>query len=73
MRETLTDDPFADDEPPSDRSILKDLWHTMRRVERQVEKTNGRVASLEKFRYATIGGLSVVTAVVVPLFIGAVQ
>ena len=33
---------------------------------------NGRVSSLEKFRYAAIGGLAVVTAVIVPLFLSAV-
>ena len=41
----------------------------LREVLAQVRSTNGRVSSLERFRYTAAGGLGVVTAVVVPLFV----
>lgn len=73
----MQQDPFGPEPPQSDRQILRDLWLSMDRVlndrlprlQAQVEKTNGRVSSLEKFRYAAAGGLAVITVVIVPLFI----
>lgn len=41
----------------------------LREVLAQVKNTNGRVSSLERFRYAAAGGLAVTTAVIVPLFV----
>lgn len=65
--------PFENDAPPSDREILRDLWHGMGRLEAEVRKTNGRVKKLERFMWLCIGGLAVVTAIVVPLFLDLVQ
>lgn len=39
------------------------------RVESKVDKTNGRVRSLELWRAGMLGGIAVVTAIVVPLFL----
>lgn len=70
----MSNDPFPGERPPlSDHEILRDLWYAMGEVKAQVIRTNGRVSSLEKFRYAAVGGLAVVMAVVVPLFIRAVS
>ena len=41
-------------------------------VDAKVQRTNGRVTKLERFMWAAGGGLAVVTAVVVPLFIKTV-
>lgn len=50
------------------------VYHSrlLREVLDQVRTTNGRVSSLERFRYAAAGGIGVITAVVVPLFIKVV-
>lgn len=41
----------------------------LRGIHDQTRKTNGRVTRLEQFRYTAIGGLAVVTAIVVPIFL----
>lgn len=38
-------------------------------IKRQVEKTNGRVCSLESWRAVTVGGLAVITGLVIPMFV----
>ena len=50
------------------------VYHSriLREVLDQVRSTNGRVSSLERFRYAAAGGIGVITAVVVPLFLKVV-
>ena len=68
----MTENPFPNEPPRSDHEILRDLWFAMGEVKEQVTKTNGRVSSLEKFRYAAVGGLAVITTVVVPLFLKTV-
>lgn len=65
--------PFEHDAPPSNREILRDLWHGMGEVRAQVTKTNGRVTKLERFMWLCIGGLTVITAIVVPLFLDVVR
>jgi hypothetical protein len=35
----------------------------------QTTKTNGRVSDLEKWKYGAVGGIAVVSAMVVPLFV----
>lgn len=39
---------------------------------RRQDETNGRVSKLEKFMWSLLGGLAVVTAIVVPLFLDVV-
>lgn len=38
------------------------------RIEAQVLKTNGRVTKLERWQYTIIGGLGIISAVVLPMF-----
>ncbi len=38
------------------------------RIETQVLKTNGRVTKLERWQYTIIGGLTIISAVVLPMF-----
>lgn len=66
-------DPFPD-EPLSDHEILKSLWKlTTEKVIPQLEVTNGRVTALEKWRWLVTGGLAVVLALAVPIFIDMVS
>ena len=65
----LPPDPFRSDIPPTDHEILRSLWGMIIDIKAQVERTNGRVSSLEKYRWAAMGGITVVTAVVVPIFL----
>lgn len=48
---------------------LVTVTNTGARIEKQVQRTNGRVTSLEKFRWGLLGGFTVITAVIVPIFI----
>jgi hypothetical protein len=65
-------DPFAS-APQTDREILRDLWHRTRSIEEQTKMTNGRVTRLERFMWAAGGGLLVISAIVVPLFVRLVS
>ena len=48
---------------------LEDISTDVKEIKAQTIKTNGRVGSLENWQYMIIGGLGVVTVVLVPLFI----
>ncbi len=59
--------------------IIPEMWRAqiaqgeqLNRIEAQALKTNGRVSSLERWRYVAAGGLAVVSAIVVPIFLGMV-
>lgn len=41
---------------------------TLPRIETQVIRTNGRVTRLERWQYTIIGGLTIISAVVLPMF-----
>ena len=71
--------PFLD-EPLTDHQLLREIWQRGNRIETRLEEvatqarlTNGRVSKLEGWRNSIIGGLAVVTAIVVPLFLAQVQ
>lgn len=57
--------------PEDDRAWKLAVGATLRRMLAQTTKTNGRVGRLEKFTWAVTGGLSVLAAVVLPLFLRA--
>lgn len=64
--------PF-DHEPRTDREILRELWVLVSSdVLPQVKRTNGRVTRLERWMWSTLGGLAVISAIVVPLFLASV-
>lgn len=68
-----TPDPFVHDER-TDRELLRELWRVVsHELVPQVRATNGRVGKLEKFQWTIVGGLTVVSAIVVPLFIRMVM
>jgi len=45
------------------------LHEILLRIEKKVEKTNGRVSDLEKWKNRIAGGLVVISAVLVPIAI----
>jgi len=49
---------------------LETIHEILIRVEAQVLRTNGRVGRLEVWRGIVIGGLIVISVIVVPLFLG---
>lgn len=54
----------------TDREIeewRKDVAGSLERIETQTIRTNGRVTSLEKGKYITIGAVGVLTSIVVPI------
>lgn len=55
--------------PDDDHAWKLAVGHTLRGLLGQTTATNGRVRKLERFMWAAGGGLSVVTAIVVPLFL----
>lgn len=68
------------DEHLTEREMLRDLrtWsrqvnHRIDEVKTQTTLTNERVTKLERFQYLIIGGLAVVVAVVVPVFLDMVS
>lgn len=56
-------------EPENDHAWKLAVGHTLRGVLFQTNRTNGRVTKLEKWMWMCIGGLAVVSAIVVPLFL----
>lgn len=51
------------------REFFGDVKNDLAEIKAQTIKTNGRVSSLENWRYAVVGGLTVITVLIVPLFI----
>ena len=49
------------------KEMFNDLKTGQDRIESQVIKTNGRVTTLEKWRYTILGGMAVSTMVVIPI------
>lgn len=60
-------------DPEDDRAWKVAVGHTLRGLLHQTTRTNGRVGKLEKFMFMAMGGLVVVSAIVVPLFLSAVE
>lgn len=56
------------DEPTWRRMV----WGKLNSTETQTIQTNGRVNRLERWMWMSVGGLAVVSAIVVPLFLKAV-
>lgn len=46
-----------------------DVKESLTRIEQQVIKTNGRVSSLENWRWFVTGGLAVISILVIPMVI----
>lgn len=58
------------DEPFSNREIkemFNDMCTKLDRIELQTNRTNGRVSSLEVWKGGIVGGISVLTVIVIPL------
>lgn len=66
MREDILDALLR---PDDDHAWKLAAGHAIRNIEGQTQHTNGRVTKLERFMWAVGGGLAVVSAVVVPLFL----
>jgi len=52
---------------------LDDIGKDVGEILEQVRTTNGRVSALENWRWALAGGLTVITIVVVPLFLDLIR
>lgn len=48
------------------------VWMKLNKIDTQATITNGRVTKLETWRLMAVGALSVITCVVVPLFLKVV-
>jgi hypothetical protein len=46
---------------------------TLTRIENQVVKTNGRVGSLENWRWLITGGLTVIVILIVPIILSIIN
>lgn len=58
------------DTPYSNREIdshFEELKETLKRIEAQTTKTNGRVSSLEEWRSYVVGAVAVLTLIGLPL------
>jgi hypothetical protein len=49
--------------------MFGEIMETCARIEAQTTKTNGRVKALEMWRMFLLGGLGVITSLVIPLVI----
>ncbi len=56
-------------QPENDRAWKLAMGHTVSQISEQTQKTNGRVTRLERFQWTVTGGLAVVMAIVVPIFL----
>lgn len=52
-----------------EQTFRTNLIATLDRIESQTIKTNGRVSKLERWQSYVLGGLSVITLMVVPIII----
>ena len=50
-------------------SMFEQITEKLDLIHEQTIKTNGRVSSLENYKWAMVGALGVVSALIVPLFL----
>ncbi len=57
-------------EPRTQAEFVQSIWRiVIEEVLPELRDTNARVTSLERWKYGILGGLAVVSAVIVPIFI----
>lgn len=59
--------------PTEEQTYREGVTDRLDEILTQVKKTNGRVRSLEIWRGFIIGGLAVITALVIPILIVAIK
>lgn len=63
-------EPAIEDHPYMNRELdemFGDIKGSMSRIETQTIRTNGRVTVIERWQYSFMGGIAVLTIIVVPL------
>lgn len=63
-------------EEPTNRELLhyiKDIKQDVADIKIQTTRTNGRVGSLETWRGVMIGGIAVITVLIVPLILNLLK
>lgn len=62
-------------EPPYSKREIDEKWvdisNALSRIEIQTTTTNGKVAELQKWRYITMGGLSIISTLILPILFWA--
>lgn len=64
---------IMESEPPYSNREIREHWHgingKLQEILLQTKLTNGRVNSLEKYRYTLVGAVAVLSAIALPLMI----
>lgn len=62
----MTDQPFTNREI---REFVSDIKGDIQEIKEQTQRTNGRVSALEQWRWFILGGLTIISMLIVPILL----